>query len=105
MKMPSLKLVATVAILSAATSVAAFPYPGADQFTDAKTGFRVQISYDGSTMHLIGRQPVTRETFDVAVSGDKVTGVWAGKPVNYTLIHDARGGVASVVDASLLASR
>lgn len=70
--------------LLAAAPAVAFPY-GSDSFVDAKSGYRVDVSHVGETMVLDGYNAKTHEHLNIKVVGDHVTGVMAGKRVDYIL--------------------
>jgi len=65
-----------------------------DTFTDAKTGFVVKVSDQGSKMLLQGLNPASRETFAVTVTRKgEVSGVWRGQAINYTMASGSSRGV------------
>lgn len=74
------------ALFLGASAASAYGLQPSDTFTDAKTGFVVTVSEQGSKLLLTGRNPETKETFDVTVSRKgEVSGVWRGQPINYMM--------------------
>ena len=69
-----------------ATAANAQGFQPSNTFTDAKTGFVVKVSDQGSKMLLTGVNPATKETFEVTVSRKgEINGVWRGQQISYTI--------------------
>ena len=90
------RLILAVSLLSAVPAVA-MPF-GTDSFRDAKSGYRVAVSYSGSTMLLDGYKPQDRSRFHLEVSPrGVVTGTFAGRPITYVMGSQAQAVALNTV--------